>query len=274
MEKNLKEQIVYLLPNDNIDHVDAFASYCQRLLIEKDKKTGKNKNPWMQTKKADQLAQLFSRVKGEGLVFDGKHVSLQSTGISYDYVAYKNKMILAYPESMIDMDVIKDGDTFTTSKESGKVIYSHTIKDPFQTADFKTIVGAYCVVKNKRGEFMTLLSKEDIAKSRKVAKGDFIWQQWFKEMVLKTVLKKACKYHFEDTFESMNNVDNESIDLSNISLDDENQDKVDLVIKKIKSFKTLKSLQAFYLGLSSEFIKNEDVISTYNQQKDICKNIK
>jgi hypothetical protein len=268
-EKNLKAEITAILSKDekhyDAEAIDVFASYCQRLLIEK-KPDGKQKNPFMNTKTAEALSKLFKRVTSEGIPFDGRHVTLISRGISYDYVAYKNKMFLAYPESMIDMDVVKDGDTFTASKESGKVIYSHTIADAMKNADDKSITGAYCVIKNKRGEFMTTLSKEDIAKHRKVAQTDAIWKSWFKEMVLKTVLKKACKYHFEDIFEGMNEIDNEGIDLSKVETETDHA-KVDEVIKKIEGFKVLADLQAYYLSLAPEFIKNGDVFEAYNAQK-------
>lgn len=270
--KSLKDQVLDLLTGENVEHADAYASYCQRQLLELDKKTKLPKNPWMKTKTAEQLAQLFRRVRSEGLVFDGKHITLQSTGISYDYIAYKNKMLLAYPESKIDMDIIKEGDTFTVGKENGQVIYKHEIKDPLTTGDIKSIVGAYCVIKNQRGEFITLLSKDDIAKHKRVAKTSMIWDAWFKEMVLKTVLKKGCKYHFDDIFEGMNEVDNESIDLSR-SVVREEIDPVKLhdVITKIEGFKNLQELQNYYMGLAPEFIKNDDVFEAYNAQKAICK---
>lgn len=273
--KSLKEQVLDLLANENVEHADAYASYCQRQLLEVDKKTKLPKNPWMKTKTAEQLAQLFRRVRSEGLVFDGKHITLQSTGISYDYIAYKNKMLLAYPESKIDMDIIKEGDTFTAGKENGSVVYKHDIKDPLSTGDAKSIAGAYCVIKNQRGEFLTLLSKDDIAKHKRVAKTSMIWDAWFKEMVLKTVLKKGCKYHFDDIFESMNEVDNEQIDLSR-SIVREEIDPVKLheVITAIEGFKTLPELQNYYMGLGQEFIKNDDVFEAYNAQKAICKNTK
>jgi len=281
IKKSLKEEIVLLLTEDigkpefkglcTAQNIDVFASYCQRLLIEKDKQ-GKEKNPWMKLKTAEALSELFRRVSTEGLVFDGKHITLQNIGISYDYVAYKNKMLLAYPESKIDMDVVKEGDTFTAGKENGMVVYKHLIKDALQSADAKTITGAYCVLTNKRGSFLTVLSKEDIQKHKKVAKTSMIWDAWFKEMVLKTVLKKACKYHFDDIFEGMNEIDNEQIDLSHVTvLDDIEPSKVAEVIKNIEGYTVLAELQAYYKGLAPEFIKNDDVFEAYNAQKEICK---
>jgi len=270
-QKSLKEQITALLENEDTEHVDAYSSYCQRIATETDKKTGQLKNPFMKTKSAKQLADLFKRVKKEGLVFDGKHVTLQSTGISFDYIAYKNKMLLAYPESMIDVGVVKTGDTFTLENEDGKIKYKLTIAEPFKTADSNSIEGAFCIIKNKRGEFSTLLSKEDIQKHKRVAKTSMIWDTWFKEMVLKTVIKKGCKYHYDDIFEGMNTIDNESIDLDKAVLPEVDHAKVDEVVKKIESIKEIKELQNYYLGLAPEFIKNGDVFEAYNAQKAICK---
>lgn len=283
--KNLKEKIVEILSEHigkveykgvcTAENIDVFASYCMRLLLETDKKNNQPKHPFMKTKTPEALAQLFLRVAAEGLVFDGRHITLISRGISYDYIAYKNKMLLAYPESMIDMDVVKEGDTFTAGKESGKVVYSHKIADPLSTGDMNSIKGAYCVIQNKRGEFLTLLSKEDLAKHRKVAKTDSFWSQWFKEMVLKTVIKKATKYHFDDIFEGMNEADNESsIDLEKMNVPAVDQKKLEAVLHAIEGFKNLKALQDYYLGLAPEFIKNGDVFEAYNAQKEICRSMK
>ena len=41
----------------------------------------------MKGRKEEEMVALFNRVAEDGLVFDGKHITLQSTGISYDYVA-------------------------------------------------------------------------------------------------------------------------------------------------------------------------------------------
>lgn len=208
----MKEQITALLTEYKPEEVEKYAAYCVRLQIEKTKE-GALKNPWASHKKAEEFASLFKRVSADGLVFDGKHITLQSTGVSYDYVAYKNKMLIAYPESKIDVSVVNEGDAFSFSKEDGKVSYTHSFTDPFGDSTDKTVKGAYCVIKNTRGEFLTLLSKEEIEKHRKVAKTDSIWRSWFKEMVLKTVIKKACKQHFDDIVSEIEEIDNENYDI-------------------------------------------------------------
>ena len=234
-----KAKIIELLKDYPREHAESYASYVYAQSEEVDKATGKKKNPFYQYKSDEDLANYFMRVAKDGLVFDGKHITLQSTGISYDYIAYKNKMLLAYPESKVDMGIVYLGDDFKVSKESGCVIYHHNIEKPFDQKE-SNIVGAYCVIVNKRGEFLTLLSKEEVDKHRKVAKTDFIWKNWTNEMTLKTVIKKACKQHFADIYESIEEKDNENYNLDN---------PIDLELKyksEIDAIATIDELRDYY----------------------------
>lgn len=262
----MREKIISILSDTpEKEAVENYASYCQRLLLEKTK-DGKLKNPFMQYKKPEELANLFRRVLADGLIFDGKHITLQSTGISYDYIAYKNKMLLAYPESKIDVSVVSDKDEFSFSKENGSVSYEHSIKEPFKNND---IVGAYCVIKNTRGEFLTTLNKEEIAKHRKVAKTDYIWQSWFKEMVLKTVIKKACKLHFDDIYHRVEELDNENYDLEN-ALDISIEAKQE--IEQATTIEQLKEVAEKHKGSGSGFdkmvVKQKKFIEEVNRDEN------
>jgi recombinational DNA repair protein RecT len=126
-------------------------------------------------------------------------------------------MLIAYPESKIDLSIVYDGDVISFRKESGKVEYSHEIASPFARDD-SSVIGGYCVIKNVRGEFLTTLTREEIDKHRKIARTDSIWKQWFVEMATKTVIKKACSQHFRDVFEKMESDDNESYDLAKLDV--------------------------------------------------------
>ena len=193
------------------NQVENYIAYLNRLLAEKNKQ-GQLKNPWMINKKEPEIIRFFETVASDGLVFDGIDITLQSTGVSYSYQAYKNKMFIAYPESIIDVNLVYKGDAFNFSKNSGQVNYTHAIDNPFGHND-ADIIGAYCVIKNKRGQFLTTLSRPEIDKHRKVAKTDYIWQSWFPEMCMKTVIKKACKQHFKDTYHNIEILDNENSDI-------------------------------------------------------------
>ena len=222
----------------NDQQVDNYISYLKGVeeATNKDKTL---KNKWMKFRTLDDLADAFRCVVAEGLVFDGVHITLQSTGVSYDFQAYKNKMLLAYPESLIDIQLVYKDDVFSFSKESGKVIYSHIISNPFSHKD-ADIIGGYCVIKNKRGDFLTTLSKEEIEKHRKIARTDMFWQRWYAEMCNKTVVKKACKAHFGDIYEKIFAQDNQEIDLS-LPLNVEVSAKAE-----IEKIETLENLVAYY----------------------------
>lgn len=223
----------------NADIVN-YANYVEKLRTEK-KKDGKFKNYWATQKPFDYFVGVFIKVANEGLVLDGEHITLGSTGISYDYVAYKNKMLLVYPESTIDMQMVYKGEHFEYAKKDGKVFYNHVVKDAFAERLDTNVVGGYCVIKNKRGEFITLLTQADFEKHRKVAKTDAIWKSWLIEMYYKTLIKKAVKYHFNDIYQDMDEEDNAT------NYDIENPLDLSLELKaKIDALETVEEARKFY----------------------------
>ena len=247
----LYTEIVELLKTEEKqDDVKIFAKYCEDLKAQKkkDRTTGDwvIANPWMQRKPVADLISMFRKVKAQGLNIDGKHITIQSTGISLDYIAYKNKMLLMYPESKIDVGVVYKNDTFTMRKDSGKIIYEHLIADPFVNNE-KEIIGAYAVIKNNRGENGITLSSAEIEKHKKVAKTGNIWRDWFKEMVLKTVIKKAVKFYSDDEFEKIIEEDNKENDLEQVSMEDENVKKFQEAREKINNATTQEKLKEIYL---------------------------
>lgn len=249
-----KQKLIGLLQDQkNQEDVEKFAAYCEKLALATN--NNKPKNPWMAKTNEQKLAILFKRVSNEGLVLNGDDVTLQgmwsnelgayTVSVSYNYQAYKNKMLLAYPESKIDVALVYKEDTFEFEKESGQIGYVHKIANPFGQKD-EDIIGGYCVIKNKRGEFLTTMSAEDLEKHRKVAKTDFIWKQWFKEMCLKTLIKKACSKHFKDTFINIEEMDNDQYELEN---------PLDLKLKwkqEIDAINDMDKLREYYLANRGE----------------------
>lgn len=233
---NYRPNLRALLSDHQKDDVDRYLDYCYK--IQNEKKDNAPKNPWMSQRSDEVLAKFFKMVVSDGLKFDGVHITIQKTGVSYDYVAFKNKMLLAYPESKVDIQLVYKDDSFKFQKDSGKVVYRHDINNPFGQSD-ENIVGGYCVIKNSRGEFITLLSVSDIQKHRKVAKTDFIWKNWFPEMCMKTIMKKACKVHFADIFQNIETIDNENYDLDqplDISVETKGEIEAIKDIKKLEDY--------------------------------------
>lgn len=247
--------------------VELYLAYIYKLETEQKKDNGKYviKNPWVKHKQDHHFINYFKIVSLDGLAFDGIDVTLQQTGISYSYQAFKNKMLLSYPESIIDVSLVYTGDTFNFEKNSGSVRYSHTIGNPFEQTD-NNILGAYCVIKNKRGEFLTLLSGADISKHRKVAKTDFIWKNWFKEMAMKTIMKKACKQHFKDIYKNIETIDNENYDLEQpMDIDIEHKAKVEEIT-------TIDDLSKFYHDNIGTVANKEDFNKLVSARKEALTN--
>lgn len=248
--KFTKEWIMSLLKDYPEEDTEKFASYCLRIALEKTKEKT-DKNPWMQYKTNDNLAILFKRVMAEWLVFDWVHITLQSTGISFDHKALKNKMLLVYPESIIDVQLVFEWDEIEFSKENWSVKYSHKISNPFERKD-TDVKWAYVVIKNKRWEFLTTLNAEEIEKHRKVAKTDYIWKAWYQEMCLKTIMKKACNQHLSDIFQNIIEIDNENSDIElPVSIDLKWKQE----IEKIQTMEELKQFREKNQGLWKEFDK-------------------
>lgn len=180
---------------------------------EKDDEWKKKKSNqwWLADRTSEQFASYFVKVSQEWLTFDGKHIVLQNRWISYDYVAYKNKMLKVYPESKIDIDLVYKWDTFSFSKDSWKVTYTHEIANPFDRKEDQ-IQWWYVVIKNSRWEFLTLMSKADLEKHKATAKTQSIWKAWLAEMYRKTLMKKACSNHFKDEFQGIEEEDNKDYD--------------------------------------------------------------
>ena len=224
--------------------------------------------------KSDQyFINCFLSVAKDGLTIDGKHVTINNNGVSYDYIAYKNKMLQIYPETLFDVQLVRDGDKFNFSKSSGEIQYSHDMNNPFDDTE---VIGAYCIIKNKRGQFLTTLSRKEIDKHRKVAKTDYVWKNWFDEMSLKTVIKKACKTHFEDIYSNMEELDNTQYELENVNK--EAQEKESYPEEKFKeNFPKWEELvksgkkkpMAIITQMTNSFNLNSEQIATIETLNDI-----
>lgn len=184
--------------------------------------------------------------------------------VSYNYQAYKNRVLNIYPETLFDIQIVQKGDDFSFRKENGKVIYSHKINDPFNPQP--EIVGVYCIIKNKRGEFLETLNMTDIEKMRNVAKTKNVWDEWFSEMALKSVIKRACKRHFKDITQNIESIDNENTDLNRVSFDEEIQ-------KKIDEAQTIAELGKLYKDEKNNVTDEVAFITLLSERKEELRNL-
>lgn len=248
--------------------VDIYTKYLNKLKIETNKQ-GQLKNAWFKYFTEDQAIGLFNKVSLDNLFIDGETITLTFKGsviVTYDYQAYKNRMLNAYPESMIDVQNVYEGDTFSFKKNSGKVIYTHDLNDPFSTTE-KKIIGSYCIIKNSRGEFIETLNLTEINKMRNVATTKNIWDLWFGEMCLKSVIKRACKRHFKDKFENIEKLDNENYNLDNVETPFDIQ-------KEIDNCKTNEELNQLYRdNLNNVTDMNNFIILLQEKREELNSNL-
>lgn len=221
------DKIIKDLHGYETTHVNNYITYLKFLESEKTKDQ-KTKNAWFAFQKEEQLSEFYKKVASDNVFIDGETITIGFRGkllITYNYQAYKNLVLNVYPETLFDMQNVHDGDSFSFNKENGKVIYSHKINNPF--ALNKKIIGTYCIIKNSRGEFLETLNMQDIEKMKAVATTKNIWEDWQSEMVLKSVIKRACKRHFRDIVVNVEKIDNENNDLDRVNVEDLIQSKIE-----------------------------------------------
>lgn len=151
----------------------------------------------------------------QGLIIDGVNVVITGRGMSMvTYNGYKNKVKQVYPDATFDIQLVRQGDDFKVAKENGSVIYTHNFGDPFGN---KEIIGAYCVIKFGNNDYFEALGKEDYEKMKSSSKNPTTWNKWASEFWLKSVIKRACKRHFNDITVELDRMDNDDFGLSDKS---------------------------------------------------------
>lgn len=219
IKKKLLEK--YKQPHQ-IELVDTSILYLQKKIAEKAKverfENGKKVEKWEAKYRFDAgwLLQSIAECIDTGFALDGVNYVITGNKMYMPtYKAFKNKLYMVYPDTVIDLQLIREGDTYNFAKESGSVLYTHDLADPFGATEGK-ILGAYCVIKNSRGEFLETLNSTDYKKMRDASKTPTTWDKWQSEFYLKSVIKRACKRHFNDITKQIEERDNEAVGLATL----------------------------------------------------------
>lgn len=114
-------------------------------------------------------------------------------------VGYKGEIFYTQKASMrpihdIRVELVYSTDEFTVyKKDSRNKIEGYTFKvnNPFSRGD---VVGGYAYVEyeDDSANLLRVMSKEDIEKRRKKAKGDSFWSEWYEEMAYKTLVHSVA----------------------------------------------------------------------------------
>lgn len=176
-----------------------------------------------------EMYSLIVKYLNVGTNLDGVNVILAGKSMGLvTYQGYMNKVKQNHPNVFFDVQLVREGDDFKVGKESGSVIYSHTIADPFASYDDKKIVGAYCVVKFDDNESIELLNERDYLEMQGSSKSSYTWKKWPSEFWRKSVIKRACKVYFSEDVAQLDKVDNDDYGIKNE--DDTSKDALDAIV--------------------------------------------
>lgn len=159
-----------------------------------------------------------------GIPIDGRGLGYLTragleAGFAPGYKGYINRVSEYNPSVDFQVGLVFRDEPFEVDSKDGVDSYSHKVLVPFpQKDDFdKRLVGAYCYLSyEKSGRFyakLQRLSEEDIIKIRSKAKTKAVWDEWFSEQILKSVVRRSCKIPFATVVNKLDEIDNESFDM-------------------------------------------------------------
>lgn len=214
-----------------------------------------------------QLYSLAVKYYNLGVMLDGINAVVTGKNmVMVTYHGYKNKILATYPETEIDIQLVRDTDNVSFSKQSGKVTYSHELGDPFKSPG--NIIGAYVVIKNKRGEFLETLNRTDYEQMRDQSKQSSLWKKWESEFVLKSVMKRACKRHFNDVVAEIDKIDNDQYGIDEAKQQaDENRELLDSTIAQLTPAKNVEALRQMYMALPPAIRNHKEIVAAKNRLK-------
>lgn len=228
-EIDIKQLSEKLLAKDYPEKdVKRFLAYVDNAIREEKNKEADKKS--VTKNNTDALYSLAVKYFNMGVTIDGVNAVVSGFNmVMVTYHGYKNAVLRVYPEAEVDIQLVREGDTFNFAKESGSVVYTHNIADPFEQTE-KPIIGAYVVFKTKRGEFLETLNKTDFDKMKNASKMKYLWDSWASEFWLKSVIKRACKRHFYDVVAEIDKDDNEQYGIEEKVKASDNK-KADIIAK-------------------------------------------
>lgn len=185
-----------------------------------------------------ELYTLVAKYLNAGTNLDGTNVVLtgQNMGL-ITFHGYMNKVKSLHPEVFFDVQLVRGKDEFKFAKESGSIVYTHNIDNPFGDDEIK---GAYCVVKLNNGsgdESLELLNSRDFNEMKKKSRQSKIWDEWPTEFWRKSVIKRACKVYFAEEIRELEEIDNADYgltELENEKADDKTKNDIISNAKKAK----------------------------------------
>lgn len=172
-----------------------------------------------------ELYNLFAKYYNAGTNLDGVNVVLTGNKMALITAnGYKNKVKAVYPDLFLDVQLVREGDSFSFEKEDGKVNYTHKVANPFED---NKIIGAYCVLRYGNGnQQLETLNPADFQKMYEASRNRPTWDKWLSEFWKKSVVKRACKANFAEEIRTLDEIDTSDYGLKDELADEDNQDEI------------------------------------------------
>lgn len=173
----------------------------------------------------NELYSLVVKYLNAGTNLDGVNVVLTGKNMGLiTYHGYMNKVKSLHPKVFFDVQLVRESDEFNFAKESGSVVYSHQIKNPFTN---EKIIGAYCVVKFDDGnESLEVLNDRDFLEMKNSSRNQATWNKWESEFWRKSVIKRACKIYFTEEVKALEEIDNSDFGLDEEKASEETKNEI------------------------------------------------
>lgn len=146
--------------------------------------------------------------------FRNKHKGVQEAKMIPGWRGYVSRLRNKLQNFDIHTGIVLPGDKFSVRKEGAKETYEHVVAESnVFNNDYRNMTGAYCYIEytvdGVQKSVVTCMSKNEITKIENTAKKKDIWNQWFDQQVIKTLVRRACKLHFNTITEELDILDNE-----------------------------------------------------------------
>jgi len=104
-----------------------------------------------------------------------------------------------------------------------------------------------------------------------------MWQTKPRTMIAKVAEMHALRMAFPEELQNVyieEEFDKESVPTITVEIETLSEEEIKTTVETIKGFDKLADLQSFFKTLKSDFIKNKEIVTAYNAQKELCQKTK
>ena len=153
------------------------------------------------------------------------------------YKGFVNALTRHFDNPFVQFGNIFEGDVFIPKISDNKATFIHEPKDPL-SQDWQKLKGAYCYFtytnrENKQEvSRIVWIDKAGIEMIRSKARSQKVWNEFWGEMVLKAIIRRASKVPFASIDFDEGEIDPGTVDNKHYMLEDKSGDRLALLMKR------------------------------------------